>query len=603
MDYVKARAFEQMALHHESPMSDGADSAFAYEWDEIQWDSIEGLEEDGEDLEEAALEVLAELEDNYQASIRQCQKFDNWFDRVAQLRETSLGKEWEALDAKQFVQVIASLGTEAADYLERLTVRIPNDDMNNTPGLQKMRRMRFKHTSSVVLVPHTELEQSASTASMRARRTFGYRLRRLLSYRCTFRAQAGFHYCGAWRLFTKDPTAQAYMLKALVDADASVFKTVICRALVKAGWDDVKNMIARGWIYDAVFILLLVLLAAKVRMHRYPEPVLLLLALFMACLKVVEKAIEAMMTCRMYGFTCAAIRKYCNSYWNLLFVFFDGYVCAFTFVMVYKTYTDAGFKNRQHCDSDSCYLFRHPVLFSNACLFKWFELIVSLLATRGFGGSVLPTFLAVCSKESLCYLGFLSICVLATFHAYYSYPIEEHLPGKQDTPFDLLLFAFLKIFRLDILGDFDLWELEGVDDVVEGSINTTSGLIDAGIDEGQRNRQFHRGIRELFFVCSVMITVMAMNVYIGLLGNIYTDLKAQEFENHARFRANKACRLMLWRTKFSPWSCLVSSEEDELPEERGGVVIAFATKAFPEDVIPWTADSAEADGVRRRGRA
>ncbi|CAK9097660.1 unnamed protein product [Durusdinium trenchii] len=85
--------------------------------------------------------------------------------------------------------------------------------------------------------------------------------------------------------------------------------------------------------------------------------------------------------------------------------------------------------------------------------------------------------------------------------------------------------SFLKIFRLELLGDFELAELEGLDEQVKGKFKH-------GVFEGEtgnfNHEKFHTWLCMEFMAMSIVFTV-AMNVYIGLLSELYD--KAVERKN------------------------------------------------------------------------
>lgn len=110
---------------------------------------------------------------------------------------------------------------------------------------------------------------------------------------------------------------------------------------------------------------------------------------------------------------------------------------------------------------------------------------------------------------------------------------------------------FLKIFRLTVLGDFDLSELEGLSDSIHARINGTKVSGDVDVDSKDWDDEFHRGVRYEFVVLSLVITVVVMNVYIGLLGELYTTAQKKCKRLFRNYRASCAyrhmCELFLFR--------------------------------------------------------
>ncbi|CAE7347724.1 unnamed protein product [Symbiodinium natans] len=114
--------------------------------------------------------------------------------------------------------------------------------------------------------------------------------------------------------------------------------------------------------------------------------------------------------------------------------------------------------------------------------------------------------------------------ILAAFHAYYVFPIEENV-GETAHWLDNYVFnTFLKVFRLTVLGDFDLAELDA-------RLNATNSKIigSVDVDSSDWTDQYHRAapccprrcvallsssVRYQFVIISMVITVVVMNVYL-----------------------------------------------------------------------------------------
>ncbi|CAK9097658.1 unnamed protein product [Durusdinium trenchii] len=133
---------------------------------------------------------------------------------------------------------------------------------------------------------------------------------------------------------------------------------------------------------------------------------------------------------------------------------------------------------------------------------------------------MVPVLHAVTRPASINFVMVLMVGILASFHAYSVFPIAENSGS-----FANVLNGFLKIFRLELLGDFELAELEGLDEQVKGKFKH-------GVFEGEtgnfNHEKFHTWLCMEFMAMSIVFTV-AMNVYIGLLSELYD--KAVERKN------------------------------------------------------------------------
>ncbi|CAK9046488.1 Uncharacterized protein SCF082_LOCUS26161, partial [Durusdinium trenchii] len=172
----------------------------------------------------------------------------------------------------------------------------------------------------------------------------------------------------------------------------------------------------------------------------------------------------------------------------------------------------------------------HPSYLSFLILLRWIHFIVALFQYESVGRNIVPVIHAVRQPESLFYMIFLLLALMASCHAYAVYPIEENV-GSWNESFN----AVLKIFRLEFLGDFDLNEMEGLDDEIHGTIKNNT--ISAEMDEQKYNSKYHQGIRTQFVFLSLGITLVAMNTYIGLLGELYSQAVKRKNQLYSHYLA------------------------------------------------------------------
>ncbi|CAK9070151.1 unnamed protein product [Durusdinium trenchii] len=142
------------------------------------------------------------------------------------------------------------------------------------------------------------------------------------------------------------------------------------------------------------------------------------------------------------------------------------------------------------------------------------------------GRNVVPLAHAVTRPASLIFLLFLTCSLLATFHAYFVFPLH------QETSLDTVLDRLIDMFRLEMLSDFDLDELllDRLRDAAPASLSQTR----PDPKDDARGRQY-QGIRVGFVLISLSLSVVAMNTYIGLLGELYTEAvqkKNQIYNNY-----------------------------------------------------------------------
>jgi len=155
-----------------------------------------------------------------------------------------------------------------------------------------------------------------------------------------------------------------------------------------------------------------------------------------------------------------------------------------------------------------------PSALSSLVLIRWTILSTNFLQIEQVGSNMVPVVLAVCQPASIFFLLFLGFMITAAFHAYYVFPIQENVGGSGVLDADYLnhvLTTFLKVFRLAVLGDFDLNELEGINEHIEAKIVHTDeikGKVE--VPEEEYSSKYHRTIRYEFVVLSLVCPAVAI---------------------------------------------------------------------------------------------
>jgi len=196
------------------------------------------------------------------------------------------------------------------------------------------------------------------------------------------------------------------------------------------------------------------------------------------------------------------------------------------------------------CQDD--FIHTHPVFLAYLVGVKCMLLLQYLLATRFFGEQVIPAYMVIISKKHLAFVSYLMLVVLSAFMAYFMFPIKGG-------GFDDILWAFLTMYRLTILGDFDLADMEGqeVGDLVLDKYNRTTQGYDGYTADGPYPKQWHHGVTVLFLFLTGIVQLMFLNVYIGLLSELYNGYSEKSLHHFEHFRANLIGRYLLmsrgWR--------------------------------------------------------
>ncbi|CAK9018074.1 unnamed protein product [Durusdinium trenchii] len=149
----------------------------------------------------------------------------------------------------------------------------------------------------------------------------------------------------------------------------------------------------------------------------------------------------------------------------------------------------------------------NKALLALFCGMAWLRLLASLRGYAWLGLRFLPIINAI--MDSMPFFFITSTCLLASAHAYY-----QMGPRKEDP---LPLFsAFVIPFRLGILGDFDLFQFEGKDTkYVEGNETETDEA--SWVPKDPEPGDDHLFIMVIFFVTSIGISLVLMNIFIAVL--------------------------------------------------------------------------------------
>lgn len=217
------------------------------------------------------------------------------------------------------------------------------------------------------------------------------------------------------------------------------------------------------------------------------------------------------------------------------------------------------------CDGHfkNSFMMRSPFTVSCMVLLTWIQFMYNIMAFETVGFTVLPAVMAMLSKESLRFMIYMFLGVFMAFHVYYSLPLDA---GGFETGGALNIgwVSFLRMYRLCILGDFDFWELEGVDPTLSGRVNATGYLVNAQLDEDESDfvPLLHRDLRLLACMLSFLLCVVMMNMYIGVLGHKYDDFKQNVNLLYDQIQSGWVFRYLLRRKFFHKLCCKDTGRDD-----------------------------------------
>ena len=383
--------------------------------------------------------------------------------------------------------------------------------------------------------------------------------------------KARFAYSPAVFLFNASSRQKAMMIKALADCRtrSRVLTSTLGQGLLVQTWILENDGFFLDLAADIAILAGLVSASASLRHYRYPSEKILIVLCLLAGRSCLHSLIIAWQHSQLfkgmdvYTSFLWKLQKFANTQ-NLFTMVLQIYSCCvlgWALVMVLD-HGQKGCNGTRH--AKTCHLFQYINLVSFMIFFRWLTFVQNCLGIRTVGENVLPAFHAVSQPEALYFLVFLALVVLGSFHAYYAFPTEEidasaH-PGN--VVWYEVLSGFLRIFRLEVLADFDMDELEGRGEFLNASL--VRGHIAADLEE-ELPKPFHDGLRYMFLLLSLVVNVIMMNVYIGLLSSLYDAAKLERRQIYFQFLANQAYRYVLLRSFWEELSCAGRARHASIP--------------------------------------
>jgi len=391
-------------------------------------------------------------------------------------------------------------------------------------------------------------------------------------------------WCGVQGLFdgvddkmAKDPwnTRLMEMLFAMETVPTAALTTPLAQALIRHHWNVVYPDYLFDRIVDTATLVVFFFVAQDLHTGEWIPRSRIFEALFALALLPIFKVITlTIASWRVYGyknfrFVCVLMNTY-----NNLFMLFD-FITPMVLYCALKqdaslvasrpedngtTWNNSGttwdamqapFKNSTDSNIQYSQTFPgiHPVYLFICIATRWIYLMMQMLNIEPIGRSILPVWESCRSKDTVVFMSYLLLASVGIFHAYYSFPI-----GMDDSD---LGEAFTRVFRLFWMGDFDMFELEGVDGTVQGSISKAGSGFTADLTEDDGDHtNFKNGIR-LFAGFAVFLgPILFMNTFITVLGDAYSESKNQINERFVRYRTNSLKLLLLRRLFCRNYLCM-----------------------------------------------
>ena len=164
------------------------------------------------------------------------------------------------------------------------------------------------------------------------------------------------------------------------------------------------------------------------------------------------------------------------------------------------------------------------------CAFSWLRLLYCLRGETWMGPRLLPILSAI--KDTLAFFVLMCISLAAAAHAYYNLGVRD-----EPTP---TYAAFMQVIRLGVFGDFDMFEFEGLDPTYTSNNDDNIQIWEPQDPEPGPDYVW---VHALFYSIGMGITVLLMNMLIGVLGANYERYEDQAVGQFFRARVKMLLEL------------------------------------------------------------
>eukprot|EP00927_Polykrikos_kofoidii_P029673 TRINITY_DN25628_c1_g1_i1.p1 TRINITY_DN25628_c1_g1~~TRINITY_DN25628_c1_g1_i1.p1 ORF type:complete len:709 (-),score=89.67 TRINITY_DN25628_c1_g1_i1:179-2305(-) len=373
------------------------------------------------------------------------------------------------------------------------------------------------------------------------------------------------------------PSSTATQLKVLravanSTGDPSPLNTVLGRGIVARAWQECQFDIKTARLADLWCVMCMTILVKNFRTFVRTENNTLfddqnknsiIMLTGYSVYSTITLVFEILESANVFGWVAGLYAYF--TVWNAITVIME----IFNSLVIFVAYVILMMNGT--CVYDL--LIGHPVLFALSIFSRWIYCLMNFLGTKVCGNTLLPAFYAVVSYDSMMFLFFVLWTLFGMTNAYWVLPIADNAEFTD---------TLLKIFRLGALGDFDMNDLEGVNQVIKAE-QDVSGHHVMMLEDPEGGSQgaafFHYGVRYLFIVFSFVSTIMLMNVYIGLLSGEYDKAKENSKTGLALFRARIVIPVILRRTtrrRFLLQQCFKQEKHSDVK----GIFISRAVDEF-----------------------
>jgi len=168
--------------------------------------------------------------------------------------------------------------------------------------------------------------------------------------------------------------------------------------------------------------------------------------------------------------------------------------------------------------------------------------------------------------------------LMGSFQSYWSLPIPDNMPAGGVSH---LAKSFLRVFKMDILGDVNMHEFEGLSQKFEIHLNETNNQFTGSTSEAGESDRYHDAICMLVGILVTLVTILTMNVTIGVVGEAYVYNKSNANQIWCHYRSSYNIKMLLrhefWKNIFR---CVAFSEVNEPEVAQGKGIFIGCHEAY-----------------------
>jgi len=355
------------------------------------------------------------------------------------------------------------------------------------------------------------------------------------------------------------------MYLATLPEKAMVFTTPFAQAVVANCWRNVLNIFIWQRVMDMAFQVILSVAIAPIsrnigadKDYTMPTGLVLMLSVYfftrstalflMECASVAYLWAQDLAKSAVFPFPVNAV--------SMIRVSMEAYSALWGYRLLRDLYSNTIHGNRFTYNETSPY--KHPMGIALLIFARYVQFMMSILCFKSFRTTLLPTWWAIKSRESVMFITYMLVLTFGCALAYMALPYSMSTQKSGDMALNYLR-PFFRMFRLNIMGDFDMHEFLGDGEVINRTCSEAAEPKDCvwhiqTLHKSYVNRDHElvseRTVMELkvwIALLALIFPVIFLNVYVGLVCEAYSDAKSKITQITGMFVSTSIQRVLLIR--------------------------------------------------------